>query len=85
MKKDTEKKYPAPSKPKADFDKDAAYEFLIMDFMKDDLHLLSEVKDGVPEFKNLELAEISRIVSGLVQRFEVVRIEEGRKAYFRVI
>lgn len=45
---------------------------------------ISELIKEVPELEGLSTQKVSPMISALVKEFKVVRIEEKRKAYFKI-
>ena len=48
------------------------------------LFSISELIKEVPELEGLSTQKVSPMISALVKEFKVVRIEEKRKAYFKI-
>lgn len=81
------KKATGERKPTATQVANAGLKATILSFMAgqpDRLFSISELIKEVPELEGLTTQKVSPMISSLVKEFKVVRVEEKRKAYFKI-
>ena len=82
-----EKKSSAERKPTATQVANEGLKVAILAYMENEanrLFSISELIKEVPELAGLSTQKVSPMISALVKEFKVVRIEEKRKAYFKI-
>ena len=87
IKDSLEKKASGERKPTATQVANAGLKATILAYMAeqpDRLFSISELIKEVPELEGLSTQKVSPMMSSLVKEFKVVRIEEKRKAFFKI-
>ena len=82
-----EKKSTGERKPTPTQVTNAILKVAILSYMEEQperLFSISELIKEVPELEGLSTQKVSPMISALVKEFKVVRIEEKRKAYFKI-
>ena len=82
-----EKKSTGEKKPTATQVANLSLKDAILNYMaenSDRVFSITELIKEVPELEGLSTQKVSPLISALVKEFKVVRIEEKRKAYFKI-
>ena len=82
-----EKKSTGERKPTATQVANEGLKTAILSYMEENpvqMFSVSELIKKVPELEGLSTQKVSPMISALVKEFKVVRIEEKRKAYFKI-